>query len=158
MIHVRSPARARNRYGLPTLFMAGGITGTIDWQVDFLKMLEGEELMVFNPRRLDFDASNKEMEVEQITWEHVHLVKADAISFWFTPETLCPITLFELGTVIDKSHPQRVFIGCHPEYKRLRDVEIQTRLRNPTIEVVQSLSELSEQVKDWARKANENGG
>jgi hypothetical protein len=61
--------------------MAGGITGTIDWQVDFLKMLEGEELMVFNPRRLDFDASNKEMEVEQITWEHVHLVKADANIF-----------------------------------------------------------------------------
>lgn len=158
MIHVRSPARIKNIHRLPTLFMAGGITGTSDWQVDFLKMFEGEEIMIFNPRRLDFDASNKEMEVHQITWEHLHLVKADAISFWFTPETLCPITLFELGTVINKNHSQRVFIGCHPEYKRLRDVEIQTRLRNPAIEVVQSLSELSEQIKAWARKVNENGG
>ena len=158
MIHVRAPVRVRNRHGLPTLFMAGGITGTQDWQVDLLKMLEGEELMIFNPRRLNFDASNRDMELEQITWEHIHLVKADAISFWFPPETLCPITLFELGTVIGKNHSQKVFIGCHPDYKRLRDIEIQTKLRNPNIEVVQSLSELSEQVKAWARRANENGG
>lgn len=155
---VTSPSRVRNRRGVPTLFMAGGITGTSDWQSDLLKMLEGEALMVFNPRRLDFDGSNQEMEAEQITWEYVHLLKSDAISFWFTPETFCPITLFELGTVINKNLYQKVFIGCDPNYKRIRDIRIQTRLRNPTIEIVENLSDLSGQIKDWARKDKHNQG
>lgn len=132
--------------------MAGGITGTSDWQEDMLKMLTGEELVVYNPRRVGFDSSNKEMEEEQIAWEHLHLIKADAVSFWFPPETLCPITLFELGTVCHRASKPKVFVGCDPDYKRIRDVRIQLSIRNSSIEVVEDLSELANQVKNWVKE------
>jgi len=131
--------------------MAGGISSTPDWQENLVKMLSGEDLVIFNPRRNDFDSSNKEMEEEQITWEHFHLIKADAISFWFTPQTFCPITLFELGTVCHKNPNQKIFVGCDPAYARIRDVRIQLRLRNPEIQVVESLESLNIQIKDWLK-------
>ncbi len=134
----------------PCIFVAGGISGTSDWQSEFCTAFSYSNAILFNPRRNDFDTSNRQMEEEQIEWEFFHLHYADIISFWFTPETLCPITLFELGTcVVNPS--KRVFVGCHPDYKRIRDIKIQLRLREPSIEVVNSLEELIEQIKSYIK-------
>lgn len=86
-------------------------------------------------------------EEEQITWEHTHLLKADAILFWFPCETLCPIALYELGSWIFR--PKKLFIGCHPEYKRKTDVEIQTKLERPKQRILYSLDDLAKQVLEW---------
>jgi len=155
MIVVEAPSRYRNRLGYPMLFMAGGITGAEDWQTKFLEELKDEELVVFNPRRKNFDISNEEVEAQQITWEFLHIAKANAISFWLPPQTLCPITLFELGSVLGEKTDRSIFVGCDPSYARIRDVKVQVGLRNKKIEVVESLSSLASQVKDWAR-ANQN--
>ena len=132
-----------------SLFMAGGISGCRNWQLYLLSTLKNEDLTLINPRRKFFDVNDKNMEDEQITWEREHLKKASAISFWFPDETLCPITLFELGVCTERNKP--VFIGLDPKYARRRDVEIQTRLARPEIKIVYSLDDLAEQIKNWSR-------
>lgn len=149
MIYVEAPIRIINHLDIPNLFVAGGITGTSNWQKNFISMISDCKIAVYNPRRENFDINDKNAQREQIEWEYTFLKEADIISFWFPPETICPITLFELGTVIQKNNTQKVFVGCHPEYKRIDDVKIQVEFRNPTIRVVESLSVLAEQIKQW---------
>lgn len=150
MKYIEAPQEYDQKDGEISLFVAGGITGTSKWQDDFIDLLKDQEVTLVNPRRKDFDISDLDMEEEQITWEHKYLEKADAISFWFPPETLCPITLFELGAHLQGNKP--IFIGIHPEYKRKRDLEIQSRLVDPNIQIVYSLEELADLVKNWVKK------
>jgi len=133
----------------PSLFLAGGITGCLEWQTKLLLHLEKENVVIINPRRKDFDVSNPNMEREQIEWEYRHLNRSDIVSFWFPCETLCPITLFELADMValSKHTNLKVLVGCHPEYKRIRDIKIQLGLRDKRIEVVESLEELADQIK-----------
>jgi len=74
--------------------------------------------------------------------------------FWFCAESICPITLYQLGTwtQISKETGARIFVGCHPEYTRLDDVLVQTELAlNSTIKVARSLQELVSQITEWER-------
>ncbi|MEK6905685.1 MAG: nucleoside 2-deoxyribosyltransferase domain-containing protein [Nanoarchaeota archaeon] len=128
-----------------SLFLAGGITGCPDWQADLTDLLRDTDLVLLNPRRTNFPIPYQKSAQEQIEWEYCHLIKADAISFWFPKETVCPITLFELGVYLTRDKP--IFIGIHPEYARRRDVEIQTSLANPELELVYDLNSLSDQIK-----------
>lgn len=146
----------------PSLFVAGGITGTSNWQAEYLEML-GDVLGItaVNPRRPCFDATDPSIAREQIQWEWEQLSRADAVSFWFPKETVCPITLYELGvctqeTVLRARYGrgmgyinQELFVGVHPDYSRRIDVEIQTGLRLPRLKIVYSLADLAGQVKDW---------
>jgi hypothetical protein len=131
-----------------SLFLAGGITNCPNWQLQFIELLGDANLVILNPRRKNFSADNSDIEEEQIKWEYEHLKKASAVLFWFPKETLCPITLYELGKQSADKKP--VFIGIHPDYKRKRDVEIQTRLARPEIRIVYSLKDLTEQIKRWS--------
>ncbi len=135
--------------GYKSLFLAGGITGCPDWQQSMKQLLSDTDLILLNPRRADFPIHDPNAAREQIAWEHNHLRKADAILFWFCKETIQPIVLYELGawTTIDKP----IFIGVHLEYQRRQDVEIQTELVRPEVEIVYSLQELADQIKhnEW---------
>jgi hypothetical protein len=119
-----------------SIFLAGSITGAEDWQAEISekllqKMPKG--LQVYNPRRADFDVTDPTASQKQIEWEHRHLRMADVILFWFSDATLGPITLYELGAWSMTDTP--LAVACHPEYKRLEDVVIQTRLVRPEIVV-----------------------
>jgi predicted transglutaminase-like protease len=131
-----------------SLFIAGGITGCTNWQNNLIKMLDKTNLILFNPRGKKFPINDPKATKPQIQWEHKYLKKATAISFWFAPETLCPITLYELGKQSTKN--KKVFIGVHPAYQRKEDVEIQTKLERPEIKIVYSLKDLARQIKEWA--------
>lgn len=133
-----------------SLFLAGGITGCPDWQAELTDLLKNEEIVLLNPRRTNFPMHDINAAKEQIEWEHTYLQKADAISFWFSKETLCPITLYELG--INLARGKLLFIGVHPEYARKQDIEIQTRLERPEIEIVYDLHLLSNKIKGWVNK------
>src|SRR3989344_256492 len=133
-----------------SIFIAGGLTNCPDWQAKLVELLKDEKIVLINPRRDDFDASKSSIDEEQISWEFDHIEKADAVSFWFPKETLCPITLYELGKEI--SSGKQIFIGIHPEYKRKKDVEIQSKLANSKVKIVYSLKDLGKEVKSWARK------
>ena len=114
-----------------------------------MDLLIDEEITILNPRRKIFPGHNPKASEEQIKWEYSHLRKAKAISFWFPDETLCPICLYELGawSMTDK----QLFVAMNPAYKRRRDVEIQTKLVRPEIEIVYSLNDLSKQIRLWIK-------
>ena len=134
MKYIECPEVYENKIKLKdekSLFLAGGISGCSDWQAKFVAMLNEENIVLLNPRRKHFDVNKKENEKEQITWEYNHLAKASAVSFWFPSETVCPITLYELGKQSADKKP--IFIGVDPNYSRKRDVEIQIKLARPEI-------------------------
>ena len=133
----------------PSLFLAGGITGCINWQSEMLRLLvdRGYSDIVLNPRRENFPMDNPKAAEEQILWEYAALHSASRILFWFPCETLCPITLYELGAHCHRYHDKvPILIGVHPEFQRKQDVEIQTRLCRPEIKIVYSLEDLANQV------------
>lgn len=134
-----------------TIFLAGGITGCEDWQsraVGLFDDLEdapseydkSQNILLLNPRRANFDVTKPQMTKEQIIWEYNMLSCAEIHLFWFPEETLCPITLYELGKSL-QTHGL-VFIGCHPNYQRKLDVEIQAKLIHPDIVIHDNLADL----------------
>jgi len=135
-----------------SLFLGGGITGCPDWQKEMCALLSDTDLVVFNPRRKKFPKD--EPAIVQIKWEYEHLRKARAISFWFPKETLCPIVLYELGAWSMANKP--IFVGVHPEYARKIDVEIQTKLVRPEINIVNSLELVVKQIEKWAEDDQKN--
>jgi len=127
------------------LFLAGGITGCPDWQQRMVKLLNDTDYVLLNPRRADFPIHDPDAANEQIIWEYDCLRKADVIQFWFAKETIQPIVLYELGAWAASNKP--IFVGIHPEYSRRQDVEIQIKLARPSVKIVYSLRELSQQIK-----------
>lgn len=149
MIYIECPEEKPTSSLEKKLFLAGGITNCSNWQLEIIKLLENENIIVFNPRRDNFDITDPKASDFQIEWEFNHLKTADIILFWFCPETLCPIVLFELGTHSERARrgEVQIFVGCHPEYKRKYDVVKQMQLLLPELTVVESLEELANLVK-----------
>lgn len=116
-----------------TVFLAGGITGCGHWQdrvIEELEKLSGQfnlgNVVIFNPRRKDFDVTDKEAEIEQIKWEHQYLKYCDVFSVYFEAnESLHPITLYELGKWALR---KKSVITVQKGYLRENDVLIQTAL------------------------------
>lgn len=160
MKYIKCPENYVKAENEKLLFLGGGITNCVDWQDEMAKLLAGTELVVLNPRRDFYDSTNPELAKEQIKWEYDYLRESDAILFWFAPETLCPITLFEYGYHLGFGL-RDLFLGIHPEYKRKLDLEIQTDLVNKEFEdlrdtnfrkvsISYSLVDLASQVICWA--------
>lgn len=126
----------------PSVFLAGGITNCPDWQAEMRHLLRENDITVVNPRRADFPIGDPNAALEQIEWEYDHLRKVELISFWFSVGSLNPIVLFELGAALERDNV-KVVVGCHPDYERRQDVEIQTELRRHRIGIVYSLPELA---------------
>ena len=154
---VQSPSKASIHGHGPSVFLAGGIRGCPDWQENFIRMAGpyAPTVTFVNPRRAralrdrDFEA--------QVRWEHDRLLQVDAVSFWFPWETLCPITLYELGTWTSHRIRKPIFIGAHPEYARRRDVVLQTNLvRCVSGGVHRRLEDLVVAVCRWAECRAEN--
>jgi len=146
-----------------TVFLAGGISNCHNWQADIVDMFEDTykpedydlDLILINPRRANFDIEDPDMSREQIEWEFEHLHAVDLTLFWFPPETLCPITLFELGAAASDPNRQ-IVVGCHPDYARKFDVEVQLALQRPGAKVVvhTSLDGLVKEVNDTLHLLN----
>lgn len=134
-----------------SIFLAGGISNCPNWQKEMTEMLSDLPIVIVNPRRENFDISDPEAARKQIEWEFDHLKSVDYVLFWFPHETLCPITLFEYGSVLSSlmggsAGHLRVFVGCHPDYERRTDVLIQTELR-VSINIHSTLKDLANDVR-----------
>jgi len=145
MIYVEAPAPIPETTH-PKLFLAGGITGVRDWQADVVKYLQDLPILVMNPRRSRWDTGGPDLSYEQIKWEYDGLRRADLISFWFSFETLCPITLYELGAHLMTTTP--ILVGVDKGYQRRQDIEVQTALVRPEIRIVYTLDDLVLQIKE----------
>ena len=124
-------------------FLAGGITNCHDWQSDVVRLLSDTNITFLNPRREDFDVNNKTHSELQIVWEHAHLGSVEVIAFWFPWETLCPISLFELGAHINK----KIIVGVDPEYQRKFDVIQQMKLARPDLTVMTSFDDFVAEIR-----------
>jgi hypothetical protein len=139
------------------LFLAGGITKVRDWQYDVCKTLSDcNNLTIYNPRRENFNMESSLQMEEQIVWEYNHLKDCDWLIFWFSHETLQPITLYELGkwgsSYAATMNAKRIWVGIDPEYPRLKDVVIQTKLAAPHRDIYNSLHDLIKDVKHLAKR------
>lgn len=129
----------------PDVFFGGGITNCPDWQAEVAELLKDVPGVALNPRRQgEYDDSIAD---EQITWEYHALRAAQTVFFWFPKETLCPITLFELG-VFSQRDDTRLIVGTHPEYARTFDVIKQMELSRPEVTVQHSIEDL---VKEYLK-------
>ncbi len=119
-----------------TIFFGGGISNCPDWQEELACRLPMsfafEDVVILNPRRANFDVGNESLLEEQIKWEFDHLRLADVLIFWFPKESLCPITLFELGKHLNR---KRLVVGCHPEYSRIKDLQFQLKLEREDLKI-----------------------
>ena len=137
-----------NTYTDPSVvFVAGGISGCADWQLEMMQLLDSDRIVLLNPRREAFDITNPTYSRNQIAWEYKHLKLPDLVLFWFPCETLCPITLFELGVVTQRNIA--MVVGCHPDYARRFDVIEQLSLYRPEVEVQDSIEAVANKVKQW---------
>jgi len=148
---IKCPAEYERTYSFAkSVFLAGGITGCPDWQSNFVNLalaLYGDrDRVIIDPRRDNFDASDPKMTEEQIAWEYRHLRRVSQIAFWFPKETLCPITLFELGAALERH--QDILVGCHPDYARAMDLkyQIQNHRMRAYIQIVHTVGDLVQQV------------
>lgn len=128
----------------PFVFLAGGISDTDDWQARFLERVEGHDLTVMNPRRKAFPMGDVHEGRRQIEWEWRHLQQADLVAFWFPPQTLCPITLLELGACCSANVP--LVVGSDLAYARRFDLQVQLGLRRPEVELLDSIEAVAAQV------------
>ena len=137
-----------------SLFLAGGIGALApvsDWQSELVARLHDTDWTLLNPRRDNYPADDPQALRQQIEWEHHYLQVASAISFWFPPETLCPISLYELGAWANwqgaDGSQKPLVVGAHPDYAKRADLEIQLELARPEIEVMKSLEELEARIR-----------
>ena len=129
MIEVKAPKRPIITTLLRrTIFLAGSIEmGTAeDWQAEVTKALKDKNVVIYNPRRDDWDSSwtqeitNPQFK-EQVSWELEHMEKADVIPMYFSPETKSPITLLELGLWAQSG---KLVVCCPEGFWRKGNVDI----------------------------------
>lgn len=121
------------------VFLAGGISGCRDWQSQFISLVQEEHKHVIfvNPRREEFDVTDKTATDIQIEWEYKELSMASAVVFFFCEETVCPIALYELGFQANSNKP--LIVGYDPNYSRSLDIIKQLSLARPDVIVHEGL-------------------
>ena len=91
--------------------------------------LEKYAIMVYNPRRDDWDSSWEQTIdnpnfVEQVMWELTALKRSDYIIMYFDPDTKSPISLLELGIY---AHSNKLIVVCPDGFWRKGNVDIVCR-------------------------------
>lgn len=129
------------------VFLAGGISKCWDWQDQCCELIQEiakdkaintDNLILFNPRRLSFDVSDKTASDEQITWEYDYLNLCDIFSMYFCEsDSVQPICLYELGHYVPgvvsqysnyRKALQHIVVTAESNYARCYDVEKQLEL------------------------------
>lgn len=149
MIEIKAPDKLQFPVGHTTIFLAGSIEmgKAENWQQKLAKELVDENVVLFNPRRDDWDSSwvqekeNKQFR-EQVEWELNALEKSDLIVMYFDPKTQSPISLLELGI---HAREEKMIVLCPKGFWRKGNVDIVCEKYN--IKQVESFEELIEVVK-----------
>jgi len=110
------------------IFLAGSIEMGVaeDWQKKLEKKLSKFDVIIYNPRRDDWDSTWKQSIdepkfVEQVNWELDALDDADLILLYLQPDTKSPISLLELG--LHAAH-KNLIVCCPEGFWRKGNVDI----------------------------------
>ncbi len=110
------------------VFLAGSIDmgKTEDWQQKIIDNLTSKDIIIFNPRRKNWDSSwtqsiENQLFKEQVTWELDGLELADIIVYYFAPTSQAPITLLELGLY---AKSKKIVVCCPDGFWRKGNIDI----------------------------------
>jgi hypothetical protein len=115
-------------FGDTSVFLAGSIEmgAAEDWQTTLQDSLSDLDIVIYNPRRDEWDSSWEQRETNpqfnhQVNWEMDKLESANLIFMYFSPETKSPISLLELGL---HAHGENMIVCCPDGFWRKGNVEI----------------------------------
>jgi len=130
------------------IFLAGGISNCPDWQSEMINQITQRttNVLLINPRDPNFNPKATAQDVaNQVEWEYHYINDvSDLLLFWFPKETVCPITLYELGKAT-QTH-QNIIVGADPSYPRHSTLVAQLKLERPDIKIHNSLEEVVEAI------------
>lgn len=113
-----------------SVFLSGSIEcgNAPQWQIQFSELMKDESVVLFDPRRDDWDNSWVQSKDDpnfygQVNWELFHIELSDIVIVNMCSNTYSPITLLELGIVSGKS-PDRLIVHCPKDYFRHGNVDI----------------------------------
>lgn len=117
------------------IFLAGSISGALDWQSATLKILEerleNDPVIIYNPRQEKFNMNSRVAAAQQIAWEFRHLEEMDIFTMYFAASetSVSPISLYELGRNICRMQmrfptdwQRRILVDIEDGYLRQQDV------------------------------------
>ena len=151
MIHIKAPNDYPDIESF-SIFLGGSIEmgAAENWQNRLAADLIGEDVLILNPRRDDWNSSWAQDPTpgtqfyEQVTWELHAQDVADLLIYYFDPSTTSPITLLELGA-FGRAEPEAVIVCCPTSYFRYGNVRIFCERYG--IELVHSYTELLDYIK-----------
>lgn len=119
------PVKLRNKI---SIFLGGSINkGTsINWQKELEDLLKDHDVVIYNPRRDDWDNSWSNAPIpgskfyEQVEWELSKQEIAKINIYCLVGDGIAPISLLEFGLF----HHKNTFIYCDPKYPRFGNVKI----------------------------------
>lgn len=140
----------------PAIFLAGSIENgkAADWQTELTLFLNEYDVVIYNPRRDDWDVSWQQNTgdsnfVQQVHWEINHILAADLVVFYIQGGTLSPITLYELGLVSKDGAAKNkdVIVFCEDGFWRKGNVDVVCNMFN--MAAVKTFDELKNGITRW---------
>jgi len=126
MVNVIKPLQFINNPSPLSVFLGGTIDmgKSLDWQTYFISLLDSENSFdVYNPRRGYWDSNwgeGSEELKEQISWEINQQLNATYRLYYFTSNSVSPISLLELG--LFASRGERNIVVCPEGYAKRTNV------------------------------------
>ena len=125
----KPPMNIANRdFTKKSIFLAGSIEmgKAENWQEELAHGLYCNQYNVFNPRRDDWDSSWEQSYenpqfFQQVSWELNAMEHADFIIMYFSPGTISPISLLELGLYAKTG---KLTVVCPDGFSRKGNVDI----------------------------------
>lgn len=154
MIEVKAPGVEPDDVdGMLRVFLAGSIDmgSAVHWQSRVVEALTGLDVLVYNPRRDDWDSSWEQSITnpkfyEQVDWEMSKLMAADVVVFYFDPNGPAPITLLELGLHAHLNGDQKIMVCCPEGYWRKGNVDMVCERYE--VDTFSSLNEMIESLRN----------
>lgn len=139
-----------------SIFLAGSIDQgkAVLWQDEVEKALKDYAVVIYNPRRDDWDPNLRQAEdepdfAEQVNWELDRLEACDIIFMHFDPKGKGPISLMELGLHIGE---KPFFLVCPEGYWRKGNVDIVSDRHG--VKVYETLEEGIESLCEFLKTKN----
>lgn len=136
------------------IFLGGSIDmGKADnWQSNLEAQLKNKNIILFNPRRDDWNKDWKPISADsnfrkQVEWELAALELSDIIIMYFAPNSQSPISLLEFGMY---AKSKKLMVVCPEGFWRKGNVDIVCERYN--IEMYNSLELLVEALKNRVKQ------
>lgn len=150
---IKPPTPLLNVDMTTAVFLAGSIEmgKAEDWQTKVQDSLNDlHYITILNPRRDDWDSSwvqsiENDKFREQVNWELYGIENANLVAMYFSPGTMSPISLLELGLRINNQQSKKIVVCCPKGYERKGNVDIVCKRHSvPQVETLDELAEFIE--------------